>query len=375
MNRQKIWGEGCRGALRGAMFSAALCAGILLMNGPDAAAAGWTKDGTRWTYVSVSGDYARNVWKKGEDGQERWLDGSGYMVTDAWVKDDGDWYYVDEEGRKLVRTFAELPEPTEDRQGAGKKASAPPSEKSGKTFRYYFSSAGRRVNSRWEEDQGKRYYLGPEGKALTGWILDNMYYTGEDGAALTGWQTIPGPDGTERRYYFNQRGRLYTPEEGKSSTIRTIDGGSFCFGPDGSVLTGWFNAGTKEQPDWRYAEQDGALASGWIQVRTSDGTEKELCFRSNGSGYSGNMEGQLLYKGCLQTASGRSGYRVVTMPEDSGMAGNFLVDEEGMLVMDASVRSRNGVRYTTDRKGRVLTVNGASAGEKKFSSPTEPERE
>ena len=344
----------------------------------SAYAAGWTKDGSRMAYVSVSGDRASNVWKKGPDGRERWLDEYGYMVTDSWVKDDGKWYYVDEEGARLTKTFAVLPAPDEDRAGARKKKAAesrgPLAEDTAgaETFRYYFSSAGRRVENRWEEADGKRCYLGPDGKAMTGWILDNLYYTDKDGFALTGWQTIEGPDGTQRQYYFNTKGRRFSSEGKEKAFFREVDGTEYCFGPDGSTLEGWVDLGKEGTADWRYILPEGTPASGWLQIKKGR-TEREYCFRENGSGVTGEVEGQLLYKGRVQKASGLAKYRAVRFPEDSPLKGIYLVDSGGMLVKDGDVTAGTGVRYITDRKGRVVSVDGKDPEKSIFTAPAEPE--
>ncbi len=249
-------------------------------------AAGWENGPEGPRFYNSAGEVATSTWLRGEDGVERWVGRDGLMVKDNWVRDGGVWYYVDKEGIRLKSTWAELLPPEGEQ------------EKKGQKFTYCFMVSGKRIEDSWQEKDGKRYYFGTDGKMETGWVLDNMYYTGEDGAAVTGWHKVEDPYGKKKLFYFNKRGKLYTPDGNRTYTIRKVNGKSYCFAEDGAAQTGWVNiadtADMDSEPitDYRYFNTDGTMRTGWYSLKPPadyDGTYRYdvvwFCFDSSGKPY------------------------------------------------------------------------------------------
>lgn len=326
-------------------------------------ASGWTTEdgGTRW--YNKSGSYSYDMWKAGDDGELRWLGHDGYMVLNSWVEDDGKFYYVGDDGRKLVNTWASLAPPAgEESAGSG-------------PFWYYFGPTGKRLESRWQKSDGKKYYLGENGIMETGWILDNLYYTGEDGAAVTGWQHLISPEGSEEDYWFYPSGKKYVPENGEAWALKKIDGEKYCFDADGALASGLCEIRKNDGSYAVYYFGDPGyeeVYTGFQMIPLEDGTEAEYRFAENGEGLTGVQNGKLYYKGKLQAADAEERYRAVTITED-GVPHNYLVDAAGHIRKGRTVLDRNGVPYVTDDDGILLTVDGKSAEGMSFDQPDEPD--
>ena len=187
---------------------------VLMILGALAAPAyaqGWEEGPEGPRFYRSTGEVATNAWVKGPDGKERRVGRDGLIVTDDWVQDDGDWYYLDEDGLRLKETWADLLPP---------KGEEEENEKDRK-YTYCFMISGKRYTNSWQEKDGKRYHFGSDGKLETGWILDNMYYTDEDGAALTGWQKLKGPVRKQQKQGFcaGRRGNLQSPQSERSQLL------------------------------------------------------------------------------------------------------------------------------------------------------------
>ena len=363
-----------KAALKAAATASAAAVIALAVTLP-ASAAGWTQEGSRWKWYSTKGEYAAKTWKKWDDGTARWLDDTGFMVTSNWIRQEGNYYYVDEDGRQLTNTWAELP-PPEQVKGSGDLG----------TFWYYFGNTGRMADDRIIETDGFKYYVGADGKRQYGWVQDGVSYADEDGILVTDWQELKGPDGEMHQYYFGPNGKKTRASDGAMYRTREIGGTDYCFDEDGIMQTGWVDiaapaaaGGAASQaahtPDWRFYDEDGAAASGRVIIREADGTQQSLYFRNNGIGITGVHDDRLYYEGMLQQAASGAGYRVVSVPEkEQGKFVNYLVDTKGNVVKKGKVRSKNGVRYETDAGGRVRKVNGTPAEGKKYSSPAAPVR-
>ena len=141
------------------------------------------------------------------DGNVYFFSSSGKAVRDNWVKIGGKYYYFESDGRmarnKLIGTNWYV-----DENGERKKASEAPktgvNKSGGKN--YLYDSNGKLLKSQWVKLDGK------------------TYYAGSDGAALTGMQTIDS-----KKYYFNDDGVLQT------DTVVVSDGVAYSVAADGQV--------------------------------------------------------------------------------------------------------------------------------------------
>ena len=70
------------------------------------------------------------------------------------------------------------------------------------------------LKNQWIETDGKQYYVGPDGRMLTGWQVINSkwYYLGTDGAK---WVNATTPDG----YYVNADGEYVSADTGTVQTV------------------------------------------------------------------------------------------------------------------------------------------------------------
>ena len=55
---------------------------------PGYGSTGWAQENSSWVYYDSNGNKVYNEWKKGADGQWRYLNGEGYMAVNAWADSD-----------------------------------------------------------------------------------------------------------------------------------------------------------------------------------------------------------------------------------------------------------------------------------------------
>ena len=116
----------------------------------------------------------------------------GQLVQNAWIKDKGTWYFMDDQGVMFNKTWLY--------QGSNW---------------YAFKSSGAMIAGDWLYDQGKWYYLSTSGsmKAST-WVYDkgDWYYVSSSGAMIANdWVKDNG-----KWYYLASSGKMlrntYTPD-------------------------------------------------------------------------------------------------------------------------------------------------------------------
>ena len=143
--------------------------------------------------------------------QNRYYQKQGQLVKDAWIKDQGTWYFMDDEGVMFNQTWLY--------QGGSW---------------YAFKSSGAMISADWLYDNGSWYYLKDSGSMATGWLKDGgtWYYLKDSGSMATGWLN---------------------------------DGGTWYYLKDsGSMATGWI----KDNGKWYYLASSGNMLS---NTRTPDG--------------------------------------------------------------------------------------------------------
>ena len=116
---------------------------------------------------------ASNGWMKVDNS---WRYYSGPVITTGWSQNNGNWYYLDDEG--MIKTG-------------------------------------------WIKSEGKWYYLdSSSGKMVTGWVEDkgDWYYFNKSGEMKIGWLEEKGS-----LYYFNNSGVM----------VKNCYIGSYYFGPNG----------------------------------------------------------------------------------------------------------------------------------------------
>ena len=108
----------------------------------------------------------------------------GQLVQNAWVKDKGTWYFMNDKGVMFNQTWLY--------QGGNW---------------YAFKSSGAMISADWLYDNGSWYYLKDSGSMATGWIKDSgsWYYLKNSGSMATGWVKDSGS-----WYYLKNSGSMAT---------------------------------------------------------------------------------------------------------------------------------------------------------------------
>ncbi|EHI99682.1 5'-Nucleotidase domain-containing protein [Clostridium sp. DL-VIII] len=105
-----------------------------------------------------------------------------------WSKISGKWYYLNDQGTKIVNTWKQI-----------------------NNQWYHFGKDGIMETGWLKDSNGKWYYLQENGAMKTGWLLDkdnNWYYLNNDGSMTDGW--FEDSDG--KWYYFGENGVMAKDE-------------------------------------------------------------------------------------------------------------------------------------------------------------------
>ena len=159
----------------------------------------WVKDSVGWWYACADGaSYLKSGWFT-INGRDYQFGPSGYMATgflkrmsgewvyadsdgalvSGWVKDGGQWYYLDPASHVMATGWVA--------DGGS----------------WYYLTGNGAMAIGWVNDGGTWYFLNASGKMATGWIKDRgtWYYLAPSGAMLTGTHVING-----RTYVFDDSG-------------------------------------------------------------------------------------------------------------------------------------------------------------------------
>ena len=129
-------------------------------------------------------------WLKKNYSETWYYQKQGQLVQNAWVKDKGTWYFMNDKGVMFNKTWLY--------QGGNW---------------YAFKSSGAMIVSDWLYDNHSWYYLKDSGAMATGWIKDSgsWYYLNNSGSMATGWVKDGGS-----WYYLASSGKMlhntYTPD-------------------------------------------------------------------------------------------------------------------------------------------------------------------
>ncbi|WP_173274704.1 N-acetylmuramoyl-L-alanine amidase family protein [Streptococcus sp. 68] len=121
---------------------------------------------------------------KNNQGEKWYYQKQGQLVQNAWVKDKGTWYFMNDNGVMFNQTWLY--------QGGNW---------------YAFKSSGAMIASDWLYDNHSWYYLKDSGSMATGWIKDSgsWYYLNNSGSMATGWVKDSGS-----WYYLKDSGAMAT---------------------------------------------------------------------------------------------------------------------------------------------------------------------
>ncbi|MGT0130212.1 N-acetylmuramoyl-L-alanine amidase family protein [Streptococcus pneumoniae] len=158
------------------------------------------------SYVELSPIFETASWLKSN--QNWYYQKQGQLVQNSWIKDQGSWYFMDDEGVMFNQTWLH--------QGGSW---------------YAFKSSGAMISADWLYDNGSWYYLKDSGSMVTGWLKNggSWYYLNKSGSMATGWIKDSGT-----WYYLKN---------------------------SGSMATGW----VKDSGSWYYLKNSGSMATGWVK--------------------------------------------------------------------------------------------------------------
>ena len=123
-------------------------------------------------------------WLKKNYSEKWYYQKQGQLVKDAWINDQGTWYFMDDEGVMFNQTWLY--------QGGSW---------------YAFKSSGAMISADWLYDNGSWYYLKDSGSMATGWLKNggSWYYLNNSGSMATGWVKDSGT-----WYYLKDSGSMAT---------------------------------------------------------------------------------------------------------------------------------------------------------------------
>ena len=215
---------------------------------------GWVQSGSSWYYITAEGNVVRNAWIG-----NYWLGSDGRMATSSWV--DGGRYYVGSNGA-WVRGAQKQ---EEKKQGWVKEGSS-----------WYYFNQGIMVRNAW---QGNYWLGSDGRMATSSWVDNDRYYVGSDGVWVKGAQKQEEKkQGWVKEgnswYYYNQGertknawvGSYWLGSEGKMVTGAWVDNGRYYVGDNGV----WDRNAKKEEKKkigwvktdniWYYYDGEGILA-------------------------------------------------------------------------------------------------------------------
>ena len=227
--------------------------------------AGWAWIGGKWYYFDANNKLMYGVQSIGgkkyyldrvngamgtgkitQWGSTYLADASGALYPAGWNWYNGNWYYLDNNGKAATGWKWD---------GAW----------------YYMNGTGVMLTG-WQNINGKRYYMNGSGAMQTGWqyLGGNWYYLDRSGAMQTGWQYLGGV-----WYYLDGSGAMKTGWQkiggvwylmNGSGAMQTgwkyINGIWYYLNGSGAMATGWQRLGG----EWYYFDRSGAMKTGWQSI-------------------------------------------------------------------------------------------------------------
>lgn len=236
---------------------------------------GWLQSGSYWYYISSYSGKLYTSTSVSVKGTTYCFNSRGQMVT-GWYQygnTASDWMYCNADGTAYDGWLAY--------NGS-----------------WYYINDGYMEASDWvksSENSDVRYYLGRDGKMVTGWYNvsydrtteqgTGYIYTNADGSAYTGWVADAG------KWYYINDGYMQADTRLKpvsSKNYKKADGttdwdayykayaaaSAYVFDKNGVMVTGWYQdtatqGGQTTYNVWYYTDADGRGHDGWLQYNGS----------------------------------------------------------------------------------------------------------
>ena len=193
----------------------------------SATTSGWVKQDGAWYYFDENGNPVKNAWQG-----SYYLKSDGKMAQSEWIYDDSyqAWYYLKSDGSYAYSTW----------QGAyylksnGKMAQGEWVYDSSYQAWYYLKSDGSYARNAWQGN----YYLKSDGKMAQGeWVYDATYQA---------WYYLKS-DGSYSRNAW--QGNYYLKSDGKMAVNEWVDGGRYYVGADGVWKEGQASTSSSSSDD------------------------------------------------------------------------------------------------------------------------------
>ncbi|MCR4903560.1 MAG: glycosyl hydrolase 53 family protein [Butyrivibrio sp.] len=235
-------------------------------------------------YITDDGNTLSNTFVT-VDGKTYRIDSKGYVITGfftVWAST----YYADENGVIQTGIF--------DVEGA----------------KYYANEDGKLVKNSFITFEDSLYRTDSAGKIVTGFFnaWAATYYANEEGIIQTG--VFEASDGY--KYYANETGRFI-----KSQFI-TFNNEKYKTDSSGKIVTGLFTAWASTY----YANEDGIIQTGFVEVLQEDGSTVTYHFDENGRASSGwiTVDGKTYYvkKGIVSKGTITIWFRTYNLDETTG---------------------------------------------------------
>ena len=295
----------------------------------------WYKEDGFWKYRLTDNQMAIG-WHRLDDGDYYFFNGKGQMLAGSWLhiqdsreKLEGNWYYLNSNGKMQYEGWF----------------------KQGGSW-YYISSTGARRYNELAEIGGQKYLFDKDGKMLTGlqvfngkkllfassgaletdetgsgWkkIESNWYYFDEEGKQIVGKKEINGVT-----YYFDNKGVMQTGWV-------SIEGHWSYFASSGAMKTGWI----KDKDTWYYLDKEGIMQTGLQKI---EGTHYYL--NASGAMQTGWKWFDNHYSYFTSSGAMKTGWL-----KENGLW--YYLDKEG--IMQTGLQEIEGTRYYLNASGAMQT--------------------
>lgn len=315
-----------------------------------------------------------------------------YVLTDSngiiqrqpgWKKFNGNWYYIDSDGKLAVGEKKVIENKTYlfNYEGVMQSGEVYWWNPEAEQDEYYITdSSGAIIKNGWVKKGLSWYYLDTDGQIMKNqWIFNNQYYLLSQGQMAVGTQVIE-----EETYVFDESGRLiskvenfegwklldgiwyyydkagnpyngwlndtYFIENGKMLTNQWIDsayelsekslqnannGIMYYVGADGKRIRGWYEV----WGSWLYGKANGQLATGWLQIGSNWYWFDDIGIMTSGVVKIGDEIHNFTSGGAwLERVSGKNRW-----VSSNGIW--FYLDERGSIVTDGKRNIEGGIYY------------------------------
>ena len=296
-----------------------------------------TIDGSMY-YADDTGEVIRKAQWITQNGKRYFANAEGRLYRNQFISFGPHRYYMGADGSAQTGIFAANDGSMYNADDTGEVVrKAQWIEKDGK--RYFANAEGKLYRNQFISFGPRRYYMGPDGAAMTGRFTanDGKDYNADDkGELITNKAQWVVRDG--KRYFISAEGHMYRNQFISFGPYR------FYMGADGAAMTGVFKA---KNGNMYYADNTGEIA------------RKAQWAQQNGKRYFCDNTGELYVNMLISFGP----YRYYMGKDGAAMTGFFKApnnhsynaDETGELIRKAQWIEQNGKRYFSNEDGEIYT--------------------